>query len=788
MDRPADGAPAPSPVPDPGKAPQDTPTVPTLHFAVTKKVDKADAPIPSPSPGALPGPATLVAAPAPAPAPEAVVVVAVASTLPPSASATAQDKLLLAAPRLEHEGQSVPSLGGIPLLRKLGQGGMGAVYYGVHPRLGTEVAVKVLPFDLAEREPQLVRRFQLEARLAARVRSAHLVAVTDVNEEGGLFYLVMEFVRGTTAGGWLRERVEAGQGPLDEATAIEICIAATKGLAAAHAEGIIHRDVKPENVMLPFGPDGAPHFAQAKLCDLGLARSDELGQSLTGAQAAMGTPGYMAPEQAMDARSAGKPADVFSMGATLHALLSGRAPFHGSTAMQTILATLHQPPQPLREVRPDVSDLTVALLDRCLSKEPKQRFVDAHALLAALKVAANALRAHPDTHVQAVQEIHALVEAQEVGKGQVDVTTLDAELGRGPLPMSSGTSPAPASASGRVAPAAGAAVATPLPAVSAAPGPGPLAAPTPMPGAVYAPAARRVPVALLPAAVALLAAGGVYLAMRPSSTHEAKPPTHPAPVAPGLPTAGQGPEAAKELALDLGSGVSIPLAWVPAGKLAMGSPVDELGRSLDEEPLREVTISHAFYMGRYEVTQTQWSRVMGSNPSRFKDPMSPVENVSWDEAKGFCLKLGRTTGREVRLPTEAQFEYACRAGTTTPFSTGATLSSREANVHGQYVYGAAPRGEFRNRTVPVGTFAPNVWGLYDLHGNVWEWCEDGYAETAYADLGPSEDAAPTVGDNRVLRGGAWNYGALFARSAARFWLPSYARGPDVGFRVVVPVK
>ena len=200
------------------------------------------------------------------------------------------EQLLRDAPRLEASGQICPSLNGIPLLYKLGQGGMGAVYYGVHPRLRSEVAVKVLPFHLAAQDPGMIQRFFREAQIAAKVRSPHLVSVIDVNEESGLFFLVMEYVAGCSMGQYLKKQIEEGRVGLSELDAIDSSIAACMGLDAAHQHGIIHRDLKPDNVMLPYKSRQNKTFdiRHAKLMDLGLARSEEGNQSLTGVQAAMG--------------------------------------------------------------------------------------------------------------------------------------------------------------------------------------------------------------------------------------------------------------------------------------------------------------------------------------------------------------------------------------------------------------------------------------------------------------------------------------------------------------------
>ena len=297
------------------------------------------------------------------------------------------DALLSAAPRISFLGAEVPALGGIPLISKLGQGGMGAVYFGVHPRLRMEVAVKVLPFQLASQQPALVARFYREAQIAARVKSAHLVSVIDVNEECGLFYLVMEYVDGVSAGGFVRQfRKNNPTLPgLDEITALDICIAACEGLSCAHSHAVIHRDIKPDNILIPRERgSGKPLVNKAKVADLGLARCDDGDSSLTGVQSTMGTPGFMSPEQANDAKTAGREADVFSMGATLYSMLAGQPPFQGSTSLAAILAAIQQPHTPITKYRKDLSFPTQEVIDRCLCKEPAARYADAAELSAAL--------------------------------------------------------------------------------------------------------------------------------------------------------------------------------------------------------------------------------------------------------------------------------------------------------------------------------------------------------------------------------------------------------------------
>jgi len=239
------------------------------------------------------------------------------------------------------------------------------------------------------------------------------------------------------------------------------------------------------------------------------------------------------------------------------------------------------------------------------------------------------------------------------------------------------------------------------------------------------------------------------------------------------------------------------LVLIPAGKFMMGSPATEAGRGSDEGPQHEVTISKPFYMGVFEVTQEQYEQVMGNNPSSFKGAKNPVETVSWDDAIGFCRKLSARTGKKVMLPTEAQWEYACRAGTTTTFHTGDALEPGQANADFPanpgvwdtimaWVGKFLPQKAKTNQTTPAGSFPPNDFGLYDMHGNVWEWCSDWYGEDYYANSPKTDPQGPDSGLARVLRGGGWGYDPQYCRSADRGRDDPVNRlGYYVGFRVVV---
>ncbi|MGA2498438.1 MAG: formylglycine-generating enzyme family protein [Tepidisphaeraceae bacterium] len=231
------------------------------------------------------------------------------------------------------------------------------------------------------------------------------------------------------------------------------------------------------------------------------------------------------------------------------------------------------------------------------------------------------------------------------------------------------------------------------------------------------------------------------------------------------------------LMLDLGNNVRMKLILIPVGKFIMGSPIDEKDRMREEGPQREVTLARAFYMGIHHVTQEQYEAVMGQNPSCFKGPQHPVEQVSWDHAAEFCRKLSGRTGKVVRLPTEAEWEYACRAGSNTRFSFGDDDSRL-----GDYAWYV---GNSDKTTHPVGQKKPNAFGLHDMHGNVGAWCSDYYANS-YANAEKIDPRGPASGTNHVLRGGCWGHDARFCRSAFR--IGSSGSGSLYGFRVVVDMN
>ncbi len=249
---------------------------------------------------------------------------------------------------------------------------------------------------------------------------------------------------------------------------------------------------------------------------------------------------------------------------------------------------------------------------------------------------------------------------------------------------------------------------------------------------------------------------------------------------------------AKFFKQDLGNVVNLEMVSIPGDKFLMGTEDEEIERLVqkfnqewfrNEKPQHEVTVQ-PFFMGKYPITQAQYQQVMGNNPSHFQGDDRPVEKVSWDDAVEFCQRLSEQTGTKYRLPTEAEWEYACRAGTTTPFHFGETITTDLANYNGNNTYANEPTGEYREQTTPVGSFPPNAFGLYDMHGNVWEWCEDDWHDNYEG--APADGSAWALENTsaKVIRGGSWHNFPNYCRSAIRVYDTRDDRAYAFGFRVL----
>ena len=266
----------------------------------------------------------------------------------------------------------------------------------------------------------------------------------------------------------------------------------------------------------------------------------------------------------------------------------------------------------------------------------------------------------------------------------------------------------------------------------------------------------------------------------------------------------QGNEAKSELQsrAALTNSIGMKFAQIPAGRFQMGSPVTEQGSRLDERPVHEVEFTQPWLMCVYEFTQAEYQQVIGANPSYFSttgpgakklpngaSDRFPVEQVTWVEAVEYCQKLSALpeevkAGRTYRLPTEAEWQYACRAGASTPFHYGSGLGSKQANINGNFPYGGAERGPFLGRTTPVGSYSPNAFGLYDMHGNVAEMVGDWYGRFYYESSPKQDPKGPEQGADRVVLGGSWGADALRCRAGFRRSNATSGKAYFFGFRVV----
>ncbi len=754
--------------------------------------------------------------------------------------------------------RELPTLDGYCLLPPcvirgaIGRGGMGVVYHGRHVDFDIDVAVKCLDPALAEQNKNFVDRFQQEAQAAAQINHQNVVRVFTIGEAAGLYYLVMEYVEGETA----NQRVQR-KGPLHVTEAIQIALGASRGLAAAHEAGLIHRDVKPDNILI--SPKGA-----IKLADLGLAKSAAAEGGMTQTGTMLGTPKYMPLEQWQSAKAVGPPCDVYAMGAVLWFLLVGRDAIEGSAPFEVLQRVSNEYFPDLAEARPDVPADVVEIVRRCTARHPEERYPSAVELVAALEsvvlvertllvdedcgsqMVAKTLisppppaqtladvRIHfagggrdsaaapeqPEPKKSAFETKHIAIAALAIllvaigawwgggsaGDGEPEPSSTPPEVGEVGNPAGQELDATGGEQSAVAEPKKNPAKSTPKVAAPVADSRAPaLTSATPDSGAflmIAQPAVRlefdeevrSVSVGGQSLKVSGSVASGQLKLKKPVerlawtakdsagnvSDGELGIAIQAARVPSGWKALGKavGKSGWVERAEDPRSGIVFRL--ISAGRFVMGSWPDEEGRGNDERR-HWVEISKPFYLAETETTQAQWTRVMKSSPSQFDGSELPVENVSWNDANEFCEKLG------YNLPTEAEWELACRAGSDEPFAFGATLTSSQANFDGTETYGDSAKSSYRERTVEVRSFEPNAFGLYDMHGNVWEWCADGYAP--YEDEAVASLQLDPIGDrdsnSRVLRGGSWLSLPKNLRSGERYENEPVGKGNSIGFRAM----
>jgi serine/threonine protein kinase len=689
---------------------------------------------------------------------------------------------------------SLGRVGHYEMLQVLGRGGFGIVFRAFDDTLQRVVAVKVMAPQIATLSPAR-KRFLREARSSAAVRHENVVQIYEVGEQP-LPYLAMEFIPGET----LQQKLDR-TGPLDVSEVLRIGRQIAEGLAAAHACHLIHRDIKPGNILL----EGGSH--KAKITDFGLARAaDDASISQSGIIA--GTPMFMSPEQALG-HKIDQRADLFSLGSVLYQMASGRPPFRAPSALAVLKRVAEEPPRPIPEIIPETPEWLCGIIAKLHAKNPDDRFQSAREVADVLADCEQQLATHNEPEdvsriprgkpaagrrrpwklalmIPLVVLLALLVtwawpslanysrnlgELEILpGEGLVSVIVLQNDEGlldgdklhprvtdwlnmknrhtltlpSGKYQLNVGTWPAGTSVREWEVTTSG----------------------------LFASSQTWVPVVNTSAIITL--ERGQRVTLRPKmSADPIKPANAPAP--------GQ---VAQQDALPrtFTNSIGMEFVIVPNGKSWLGGGKDKLGG-------QEVVIPADFYLGKYEVTQEEWEKVMGANPSNIsrtggamdmvKDISDadlkrfPVEMVTWDQCQLFAAKLDgmeKETGWIYRLPKEAEWEYACRGGPMSDKLDSAfdfyfakpthTLLLGQANFE---------HGNGLKRTCKVGSYEPNVLGLYDMHGNVWEWCDDTYK---------AGDASL-----RAHRGGCWVNDSGDCRAAIRITTPTSHRDNGLGLRL-----
>jgi formylglycine-generating enzyme required for sulfatase activity/predicted Ser/Thr protein kinase len=640
---------------------------------------------------------------------------------------TVVSELQDALPEDLHEAVIDPNrrVGRFVLVGILGRGGMGVVHKGWDVELDRYVAIKFLSAKMKEEQ---LARFKREARLVAQLDHPNIAAVHDVGEHQGRRFIVMRYVDGVTLD---EARIK------DERRLVEVMAQACKGVGHAHVRGIVHRDLKPNNVMLDWE-------GRVFVMDFGLAKDfiGAQGPHHTSNDTLIGTPAFMAPEQArgesnaVDARS-----DVFSLGATLWSLLAGRAPHTGEAALEILHNVGTKGVPSIDTVKPDVSKELQAVVTKATAFEKADRYANAAEMGKALE---QVLGEPPRQRPPAQPESRPAPRAQERSFSRFS--------GRKELIIG---------------------------------------------GAALA--------AVVLGLVVAINLGRDTTPPKGSSTGDGRTTASSTPDG----TAPNSSKPAALLTVDLGGGVSMDFVYIKPGTFTMGA-TEGANDSFegDPRPQHPVTITQGFYMGKYEVTKRQfaafvketshqteaekegkswgrtadgrWSEIPGVN---WKNPVAfnqtdddPVICVSWNDANAFCKWLSKQTECSADLPTEAEWEYACRAGTRTSWSYG-----DEEGELGEY---AQFYGNSNQQTHPVGQKKANPWGLYDMHGNVWEWTADWAGP--YTAEPATDPTGPTAGEKKVLRGGSWHEGPRTSRAAFRRVIDGPAsRSEHTGFRVVL---
>jgi serine/threonine protein kinase len=717
-------------------------------------------------------------------------------------------------------------MGNFRLIEQIGHGGMGIVLRAHDKKLKRDVAIKVLAPHLAG-DAEAVQRFVREAQSAAAVRHDNIVTIHAVDEANGSPFLVMELINGES----LQGRMKHGPLPVDDIVQLGIQIAS--GLEAAHRCGLIHRDIKPANILLENAfvsssePEGTPGLAgspdtvRAKITDFGLARvMSESAMTRSGLIA--GTPLYMSPEQA-NGEPADHRSDLFSLGSVLYSLCTGQVAFPAESAIAVLRRVIDHEPEPVRSLNPAIPDWLCEVIAKLMAKQPENR------IQTAKEVADLLTRRQAQGHegLDGPTTAHTLPLGQSV--------TSDASLSRG------------ASAPGQSVKAS-ADVSNERPEANSPRLANSNVAPQgssrgPMTFTLH----RTLIILALLASVVLAVVFSRgrdprqtdldFTATNPLARHQSDGVSHDAAKAPQRAIAPFNNEQARQHQEAWAAHLSLPVEFtntigmrfrlIPPGEFLMGCTPEEIDAELKrpeldlhshfwrtpiegEGPQHKVVLTKPIYVGVTEVTQAQYELVMGTNPSQFsstgegKEAVAnletgnyPVEMVSFNESVEFCAKLSQheqlepfnvlsdqtvTTleGTGYRLPTEAEWEFACRAGTTTRFWSG---DENEDLIQAGWCSCNAG-----GRTHAVGELKANPFGLSDMHGNVWEWVQDGWDPKFYGQFQENVATDPfsplSAGTMPMRRGGSFMQVPELVRSSSRLL---YHTDNEMGFREVLVV-
>ncbi|MBX7222320.1 MAG: SUMF1/EgtB/PvdO family nonheme iron enzyme [Blastocatellia bacterium] len=651
------------------------------------------------------------------------------------------------------------------ILQELGSGAFGHTFVAEDLDVPSRrcCVLKLLKPIADQKQYQLIQeRFTREAALLEKLSegaNGQIPKLYAYFAESDLFYLVQEWIDGKTLSQALLEKSRLG-----EELVRDMLTGMLGVIDYIHSQGIIHRDIKPDNIMIRH------RNKQPVLIDFGIVKEVMSGESVMNPASSIvaGTPAYMPIEQA-----AGKPvysSDLYSLGMTAIALLTGRSP---QTLTDPLSGEINW-----REHAPNVSPALAAVLDKATEVNYRERFKTAKEMRDALEWTGPTCVGAPTLADQAtVAFVNQGVPTPPNGNPRLDTGYLSTVVPNAPatIPV---LPPAP-----EPAPAASSSANNEL--LEMAFWESMKGSTNPKSFEAYL---NRYPTGLF---ADLARIKLEELAEAAQVKRQAKQTFEFDTVM--LDTAGSiidfRTSRAEMLIEELGNEVTLEMVSVPGGIFQMGST-----ETATEQPVRQVRVA-SFFMGKYPITQQQWHVVAGwpavnrelkADPSFFKGPYHPVEQVSWEEAAEFCARLSHQTGRTYRLPNEAEWEYAARAGNTTPFGFGQTVTPDIVNYDGNFPYGKMTKGRYTAQTIPVGSLgAANGYGIFDMHGNVLEWCHDHWHPN-YKGAPGNAIAWETPGETkRVLRGGSWMSSALQCRSTARDFKPAETRNRYNGFRVVL---